>query len=235
MSDNELPATPAPIATPTDPAAPDPARPADQGRPSPTADPNAADPRVIVATERNPRAHRARQFAREFVPREGVDYTWVEQYAREQYVAFRSVWDVLDNKATTIITTLTSATGLFTLGTIAVVTTAKVPVDVVEWALPTILAAIAAIILAAWSRRPVDIFPPPDPEQMVRMAHDFPGGCEGRALMIPQWFWLTELLRGPLAAKARYVAWATWLMIASLVGLLLPLIVFLHKAHGQSV
>lgn len=177
------------------------------------------------ATAAHPAALRAQQFQRSFAPKDGVDYAWVEQYAKEQYQSLQKTFNDLDAKATAIINYMTSGTGLFTLGTLVAAAGAKLSPWIVGAALPSILSAIAAIVFAALARRPMTIFPPPPPEQMADMAERFMEPGRGRAYMIPVWQWCDALLRHPIDVKARYLDLSTWCMIATVSLLLLPLLV----------
>lgn len=106
--------------------------------------------RAIAA---NPLAQRADEFCKTFVPQPDVNYLWVEEYARKEYEDQLKAFDDLDGKAAAIINYLTSGAGLFTLGTLAGVATAKVSLVAAACALPSMVLAVLAIIAAAWGRR----------------------------------------------------------------------------------
>ncbi len=175
----------------------------------------------------DPDVVRIEQWQREFSPKDGVDYKWVEEYAKQQFDALKKMFDDLDGKATAIINYLTSGAGLFTLGTLAALFSAKVASWAIVCAIPSVLCAIIAVGLAAWTRKPRNVFTPPPPDQMVDMAEHFSSDEteRGRALMIPIWYLCSTLLRQEIALKGKYLNLATWLMIATVASLLIPLIV----------
>lgn len=183
---------------------------------------------VSFATAAHPEAARAAAFRESFEPKEGVDYEWVEDRAKEQYEEMHKAFDDLDAKATSIINYLSSGAGLFTLGSLAGVAAAKVPTTVIWCALPSMCFAVAAIVAALLARWPRRIFRPPAPDQMVKLAEHYPNDTKrARALMLPQWQWVTALLRAAVEDKAWYVGWSVILMGAAVAFLLLPLLVTL--------
>lgn len=216
----------------TSPAAALRPRPTDPSRSATVTDPMNTPQELNAATEANPDASAARRFQQTFTPQIGADYSWVEQYAKQQYETGLKMFADLDAKAASIITALSSATGLFTLGSLAAISSAKVPAGVVAWAAPSLICAVLAIVCAALVRRPRSIFQPPTAETMVSMADQYPTETDtrGRAMMIPLWNWCFALLREPLDIKAWYIERSTWLTVASVTLLLLPFFAMLFKS-----
>ncbi len=183
---------------------------------------------VTFATAAHPEARRAAEFAERFRPVDGVAYEWVEEYAQEQYEKMYRTFTSLDAKATSIINYLSSGAGLFTLGTLAGISAAKVPTHVVWWAVPSMVAAVVAIVFALMARWPRRVFPLPCADELTRLAEQFGSndseGKGARAMMIPQWQWVTALLGAQVDDKAWYVGWATVLMGLTIAMLLFPVL-----------
>jgi hypothetical protein len=180
-------------------------------------------------TASNADAASAMQFRNSFEPLEGVDYSWIEDIGKDEYKSLNSTFDSLDAKATAIITHVSSGAGLLTLGSLAGVATAKVPTLVIEWAIPSMVFAVAAIIAALLARWPRFVWPPPSGDQLVQLAEHYPTDAKrARALMIPQWQWVNALLREKVNDKAWYIAWSTVLMALAIASLLIPLIVSIY-------
>ena len=169
-------------------------------------------------------------FNESFDPVEGVDYGWVEDYAKEAYLSLRQSLTKLDDKAATVINYLAGGAGLFTLGSLAGVAAAKVPPVVVWWAIPSMTFAVAAIVLATIARIPRATFAPPGADKVKRLAEHY-GTAEAAkkaGALLPQWHLLTALLRPTLDAKAWWLSWSNWCMVIAICLLLLPLIVSLN-------
>lgn len=179
-------------------------------------------PDVRAATSQSVAATRAQRFQSEFVPRDDVDYTWVEDCAKSQYEYTFKVFADLDAKATAIITHVTSGTGLLALGTVTAVYAAKIPVHVVLAAMPAFVFAVLAVRAAALARAPMDTYPLPPADELVLMAHARPKG--GRASLIPMWQWAGALMGSTLKRKADLIGRATWLMTVAVALLAVPML-----------
>jgi hypothetical protein len=166
----------------------------------------------------------AQAWQRSFVPKNAIDYSWVEKYAKEQFDFLKKTFDDLDAKATAIINYLTSAAGVFTLGSTTALFAGKVSSWVIFASLPAVALAIIAVGVASWCRKPREIRPTPAPREMVELA-EYEGGRFQAWMMIPLWNWSSLLLRDQVERKGRLLERATLLMIVAVVLLLLPLIV----------
>jgi hypothetical protein len=172
-----------------------------------------------------PDTQRANDFSNNFVPKQGVDYLWVEELARHRRDEITNIFESLDTKATTITTYLTSGLGVFTIASLASVWSAKVPVHVLVYAMPALIFAIAAVVMALLARWPRNVLQPPKAETGVRFAERFPNDTlRARALTIPLWELCNAVLAKRTGDKAWYVAWSFILMACSIITLPLPLL-----------
>jgi hypothetical protein len=180
-----------------------------------------------------PEVKAAWDFMAAFEPKDGVEYGELADYAKARYEDGRKLFDQLDTKAGTILTYLGAGAGLFTLGSLAAVSSAKVPVMLVGLAIPAMVCALVAVTLAALGRRPLDVFPLPAPVKMLPLAEHHKTDAKFKAVLIPHWQLHTALLRQTVIDKAWYVSGATGFLIASLGLLLLPLLASLCVAPGS--
>jgi hypothetical protein len=69
--------------------------------------------------EKNPLYEAAKRFRDNPDPKDGVNYSWVSEYAKALWEYRNGVFDKLDEKSESIIKYLGGGTGLFTLGVLA--------------------------------------------------------------------------------------------------------------------
>ena len=168
-------------------------------------------------------AKSAAEFNLTFEPQEGVEYGWVVKHAREQYEEAKKVFELLDAKATAIITYLSSGAGLLTIGSIIAIATAKVSEVVVWCAVPAMICSCVALVFALRARRPLPVFPPAGAPKAVAFANHYKSAENAEAAFLSHWYLLTVLLRPIIGIKSWNVANATRLVVATAGLLILPL------------
>lgn len=173
-------------------------------------------------------------FSRTFIPKLGVDYSWVVDRVEEQReFHFRNL-DAIDAKATAIANFLAGGTGLFTLGSLAVLATASIPSLVILAVLPAAFAALAALVLATIARLPRGVLPIPTMADAARYAvADYDNAALAAAAFATQINLSVAVLKRHIRVKSWYVYWASWAMLASVVFLLVPLVVSLCVSHHK--
>ena len=169
----------------------------------------------------------AYEFDRTFEPQEGVEYGWVIKHSREQYDDAKKVFESLDAKATAIITYLSSGAGLLTVGSIVALATAKVSAVVIWCAVPAVTCACVALLFALCARRPLPVIFPSSAKNVVAIANHYKSAENAEAAFLSHWYLLTVLLRPIIGIKSWNVAYATRLVVATVVLLILPLLVAL--------
>ena len=177
-----------------------------------------------LATVEPPAVATARVFDRTFEPLPGVEYGWVVKYSREQYEEAKKVFDSLDVKATTIITYLSSGTGLLTIGSVVAVATDKVSAAVVLCSVPAIVCSCVALVFALRARRPLPVEQPSGVDKVVGIANHYKSESNAEAAFLSHWYLLTVLLRSPIYIKSWNVGYATKLVVLTVALLLAPLI-----------
>jgi len=162
----------------------------------------------------------ADRYAKEFTPKDGVDYEWVTEYAKEHYGRIDKGVDNLEQKADSIINYLGAYTGLLSLASIY-------SVSAVHWsvavsALPTFVLSVAAMKEAASARSPIDKPIPPDVLNAIEFAEAY--GSDAQATFIPRFGAASKGMKAVNGEKARLVNNATKLMILAFAALALPII-----------
>lgn len=175
-----------------------------------------------------------------FIPRDGVDYGWVAEYAKAKHEDTVRVFDILDDKATAIVNALTAGAGVFTLGSLAGVAAAKVPPTVIWWALPSMLSAVAAVVLATLVRIPWGFHRAGPIKEAVAVAEHYRTRkkAERAGATLTLWADVDALNAGVLVKKSNLLWWANVAVIAAVGLLLLPLIASLvagSTAHAAAV
>ncbi|HYH67999.1 MAG TPA: hypothetical protein VD866_25110 [Urbifossiella sp.] len=169
----------------------------------------------------DPGASRAAEFVRDFDPKSGVDYGWVEDHARRLYEQAVGVFDALDAKAGAVIGHVGVGAGFATFGTAAAAASTSVHPLVLLAAIPTVVLAAAAVWNAARCRRTSDVHRAPGADVLVGIAERHP--AEARAYLIPQWHLCTALLMPAIRRKAELVDAATRDFALAVLGLAFPL------------
>jgi hypothetical protein len=159
----------------------------------------------------------AYEFKNAFQPANGVDYTWVGNYADFNYRQLHATNETLDKKAEFLISLFTGGTGLLTVG--AAVNLPVIPTSLrVAWAL-VLLFAILAIVVAGFIRLPRLVFLPPS----VAWATQYVGAYDkdSHARFLAQWHLACEGIRLSNGRKARglYIATACGIIAIVILGL----------------
>ena len=165
----------------------------------------------------------AHRFKNAFTPQQGVDYHWVQTYAREIYRRLDEADQVLDAKAESIIKLLGGGTGLLSVG--AIVNLPRLSGPVAACLLIALVLALAGIVIAARVRVPSQAFLPPTTGWAVRYAESYGDAAED--MFLGQWHLASEGRRLALRAKAIGVKYATWLAVAALTTVALSFVVAL--------
>jgi hypothetical protein len=154
--------------------------------------------------------------------KEGVEYSWVFDYAKALWAERSGEFTSLDNKADAIIKYLGGGLGLFSIGVLA-----KVDVSnayLVLWTMPTIVCAVASIFLAAWARKPNPAPTLPPVEAAISCAEEEKDDKKSRTIFLGQWNLICEGLRLANRDKAWLLELATLFYCLALALLALPML-----------
>jgi len=160
-------------------------------------------------------------FKNKFEPREGVDYGWVVEYAKDRYAAAMTSFKELDDKAASVIATLGGGTGLLTLGSLVAAATGKIHYLVAAAAVLPISLAAAALFSAIRARETVVVAAPPTVEAATKYADHFEADAE--AAFLGQWHLCLAFIKPVLQRKARWVNKALWFLFTAVLAMLIPL------------
>src|SRR5208337_1808625 len=125
----------------------------------------------------------AEKFKQEIQPEKEVNYDWVWDYACETHNHIWERYKELDNKANDIIKYLGGGVGLFTVGTIANISSQNV--WLVVCAIPSFLVSLASIFFAVLALQPNPVKLPPTVESAYNYANDYKE--TGKATFLGQW------------------------------------------------
>jgi hypothetical protein len=103
----------------------------------------------------------------DFVPRAGVDYAWVVDYAEKQLAETFAVYRRLDDKAASILNYLGAGTGLLTLGSLSSAVLDKASLLVLIACVPAAAAGLLAMFWAARARMTKPLSHPPAPTDLA--------------------------------------------------------------------
>ncbi|MBA4187770.1 MAG: hypothetical protein C0467_07100 [Planctomycetaceae bacterium] len=182
---------------------------------------------VKEAIRDNDECAAALEFNNSFKPVEGAEYGWAARHAREQYALADSWFKATDEKAGALIGYLGSVTGVIAIGSGAAVTSGQLNRWVALAAVPSFVCAASAVITAAIARRPATACTPPTGREAAKAAnhyHHQPADLAEGSL-IGQWQLATALLFWAGDRKSRWLRRATWLFVAAIATLIIPLIV----------
>lgn len=184
-------------------------------------------PEIAAALAADPAAKAAYDFANGgFVPRHGVDYKWVTEYAKSRYDESHATYKELDDKAATVANYLAGGAGIMTLGTIAAASASQISPWVVMMALPSLGCALVALDCALRARWTRPISPPPSVPDAVLWANHY-GEHEGAAAAAfsAHLYLSVVLMRPALRDKAKWVDRAIGWLMAALGLLVVPVFV----------
>lgn len=153
--------------------------------------------------------------------KEGVEYDWVIEHAKDLWDERRKHFASLDEKADSIIKYLGGGLGLLSVGILA-----KVDANnayLVGWTLPAVVCAIASLFLAAIARKPNSVPTLPPIDAAVGYAEEGKEKKEAQAIFLGQWHLICEGQRLANRRKAQWIVWATFFYCLALAFLILPL------------
>ncbi len=164
----------------------------------------------------------AETFKQNFEPKDGCDYKWAIEYAKESYQRLDQTFRYLDEKADAIIKYLGGGTAVVTVAALATVNhySAWLPILL----LPSLGCALAAIALANSARRPRTHPSPPPVTEAVNYAEAYSDKAE--ATFLGLWHQCCEGLDVVNAIKAKRVDCAGRCYWWALFCLLLPALVW---------
>lgn len=164
----------------------------------------------------------AERFKQKFEPKDGCDYTWALDYAKESYQRLDQTFRYLDEKADAIIKYLGGGTAVVTVAALATVNhySAWLPILL----LPSLVFALAAIALANAARRPRTHPSPPPITEVINYAEAYNDKAE--ATFLGLWHLCCEGLDLVNALKAKRVDCAGRCYCWALFCLLIPALVW---------
>jgi len=177
----------------------------------------------IAATEATSEEQLAEQFANTFEPTNGVSYEWVCGYAKECYGTIQTAFKELEDKASSAITFLGSGAGLLTMGAAVAVANPSVDRTVAEWSIPSIIAALVALVFALKSRWTMACTYPPPINEAIALANYAITEERSKAIFAAQIHQCVMKMLPVLARKAFWVEWCLRLAVVAVVLMLLPL------------
>lgn len=178
----------------------------------------------------DPAYQSAHRFKDTYSPKEGVDYDWVEDYAKLVYDRFDKTDEALDAKAESIIKVLGGGSGLVTLG--AILNLPKLGLPVAIGLGISVLLAFVAIGIAAWVRVPRQTFLPPSVAWALKYADFYEDAA--RSKFLAQWHLACEGVPLAVRAKARGVRVAMWWAVAALAALTLSFFIAVCTMRGDT-
>src|SRR5579884_3270143 len=143
-------------------------------------------------------------FMENFHAKEGVDYSWIIDYAKLLWDERNAQYKMLDEKADSIIKYLGGGLGLFSLGVLAKVDPANA--YLIIWALPAVICALLSLYFATKARgpNPVPTLPP------VETATSYAEKEKWQADFLGKWHVACEDFRVANRDKVRLLEWGTW-------------------------
>jgi hypothetical protein len=112
--------------------------------------------------------------------------------------------------------------GIFALGSVAGLAANQLIVWVALFGLPSLFLAGLALVFAALARRPFVAAYPPSAAGALERAKLMPTAGEAEASLISVWHLATSLLQYATNKKAGWVVSATWMFVAAVACLILP-------------
>lgn len=174
----------------------------------------------------------ALKFASSFSPDKDADFDWVYDLAKEQHKIYFDTAKNLDDKASSIVTALGGATGIFTLGSIAALGSDKVTPWIVLSAIPCVLSTITSLYFAVLVRTPKEMeFP--CPMDAARFVIDLKENGNPKAAFIGSWVLSSQTIYDSTFKKSKYLKQSMiWFLIA-IAFLVLPMIVGIIVHWGK--
>lgn len=167
------------------------------------------------------------EFKRTFTPLAGADYGWVLQLARDEYSRAVEAFRLVDGKAATVGNYLAAGAGLLTFGAVAAVADGRIDRWVVLAAVPSLLLALAALVVSVVAR--ISIVRPSVPPITYAVGYAEFDPQQGQAAFLGVWHVLIEGLHRVIPRKQKLVDWSLRLFAAAVVTLMIPLAVGLGQ------
>lgn len=161
----------------------------------------------------------ADKYAKKFTPKDDVDYTWVWEYAREDYVRLVEAKDRIEKKADAIINYFGAFGGLLVI--IFVYASQAAHWSIALAVLPTLFCCVAAMKQAIAARAPLTVPTPPEIRNAIGFAEEY--GELAQATFIPRFAAASKGMEAVNRDKARLVNSANALLIWAMALLSLPL------------
>jgi hypothetical protein len=174
---------------------------------------------------------KALEFMKTATAKAGIKYDWVLDYAKEYWDYRRKVLENLDEKSDSIIKYLGGGIGLTALGILGKIDDKNA--YLVVWLLPSLITALAAIVLAAWARSPRPVSGLPRIEDAVLHYAEKEGTLgdspevreeKAKVAFLGQWELSCERIRLVALQKAQTIRQATFCYVLALGLLLLPVV-----------
>jgi hypothetical protein len=160
---------------------------------------------------------------------EGADYKWVLDYAKGLWEYRNKTFNLLDEKAESVIKYLGGGAGLFAIGALAKIDATNS--YIAFWAIPAVVCALAAILLAMLSKSPGPFPGLPTIQNAKAYADDLKNEGTAIAAFLGQWNLACEKARLICERKASFVVAAVACAYVALVLLVVPLLVAIYKPH----
>lgn len=163
-------------------------------------------------------------FKNKFTPVEGVDYGWIEGYAKDLFSRYTTSFNDLDTKAGAIVGYLGGGAGLLTVGLIVAANSTQIPVWVIVWILPSVACAFISLVYASLARKANWTINPPMVDGACKYSEFFRPATKAQAAFLGQWHLCIVGARSVVARKADDVNIATWWFVGSIAALIFPLL-----------
>lgn len=178
--------------------------------------------------EENVPFQQALEYARKFDPTNGQsadsppNFAWVKEHAKAKLEEAHSEFEILDNKADSIIKYLGGGTAIVAIGTLA--NTNRFNAWLVLLLVPSLVLAIRAIYYATKARMPIAVTKLPSVQSAIEYAKYHAVQAEDRFL--PTWQVACIGMETVLALKAEYVTLASRFYYRAILLLLLPIAIW---------
>ncbi|MFO0967739.1 MAG: hypothetical protein U0793_19430 [Gemmataceae bacterium] len=147
-------------------------------------------------------------------------YGWVHAYAKAEYDRLEKRFDILDEKADSIIKYLGGGTALIAIGSLATLTRENAIMPL--FLIPSVLCALVAVVFAVSARNPTDTDQPPPVRGAVLYVSSY--GDKSEAMFLGQWNQACEGMARAIHTKADKIQRASVWYMAALAFLLLPVV-----------
>lgn len=164
----------------------------------------------------------AAEFRARFVPVEGGNYQWIEETAAERYAALLSIYNRLDDKASSIVTYIGSAAGLIATGVTFGVSKRDITIETAGVSLVPLMCALGAVVCATLART-TRIHRSPAPSTRLICDYYASYGEEARAMLMPIWNAAESGMVDSNTVRSTWVNRALWCTVGAVACLALPI------------